>query len=123
MNWSLFNVATNFNYLRYSMGIAMMFNGFPLIFFIRDTLGVGPASSVFTAIFFSLALLLMVPKTLFKRLYKPNVILINLGLAFLVLTLYYFFFLNTSGKAVADVGNFVFTFGFIALLMHVPNDV
>ncbi|MCE6990286.1 hypothetical protein [Dyadobacter sp. CY323] len=123
MNWSLFNVATNFNYLRYSMGIAMMFNGFPLIFFIRDTLGVGPASSVFTAIFFSLALLLMVPRHLFKRLYKPNVILINLGLAFLVLTLYYFFFLNTSGKAVADVGNFVFTFGFIALLMHVPNDV
>lgn len=123
MNWSLFNVANNFNYLRYSMGIAMMFNGFPLIFFIRDTLGVGPASSVFTAIFFSLALVLMVPPTLFKRLYKPNIILINLGAGFLLLTLWYFMFMNHQGKAVADIGNFVFTFGFLALLMHVPNDV
>ncbi|MEO6284009.1 MAG: hypothetical protein ABIN80_18585 [Dyadobacter sp.] len=123
MNWSLLNVATNFNFLRYSVGIAMMFNGFPLIFFIRDTLGVGPASSVFTAIFFSLALVLMVPPTIFKRLYKPNVILLNLGLGFLLLTLYYFFFMNSVGKSVADIGNFVFTFGFIALLLHIPNDV
>jgi hypothetical protein len=123
MNWSLLNVATNFNYLRYSVGIAMMFNGFPLIFFIRDTLGVGPASSVFTAIFFSLALVLMVPPHIFKRLYKPNVILLNLGIGFLALTLYYFFFMNSVGKSVADIGNFVFTFGFIALLLHVPNDV
>ncbi|KQS31315.1 hypothetical protein [Dyadobacter sp. Leaf189] len=123
MNWSLLNVANNFNYLRYSLGIAMMFNGFPLIFFIRDTLGIGPASSVFTAIFFSLALVLMVPPTLFKRLYKPNVILLNLGLGFLLMALYYFFFLNYVGKAVADIGNFVFTFGFIILLLHIPNDI
>ncbi|NIJ53357.1 hypothetical protein [Dyadobacter arcticus] len=123
MNWSLFNVVTNFNYLRYSVGIAMMFNGFPLIFFIRDTLGVGPASSVFTALFFSLALILMLPLHLFKRLYKPNVILINLGVGFLLITLYYFFFMNHQGKSVADIGNYVFTFGFIVLLLHVPNDV
>ncbi|WP_235123974.1 hypothetical protein [Dyadobacter sp. CY347] len=101
----------------------MMFNGFPLIFFIRDTLGIGPASSVFTAIFFSLALTLMVPMHLFKRLYKPNVILFNLGLGFLLLTLYYFFFINKQGKAVADIGNYVFIFGFLVLLLHVPNDV
>jgi hypothetical protein len=123
MNWSLLNVANNFNYLRYSLGIAMMFNGFPLIFFIRDTLGIGPASSVFTAIFFSLALILMVPPTLFKRLYKPNIILLNLALCFLLMALYYFFFLNYVGKAVSDVGNFVFTFGFLILLLHIPNDI
>jgi hypothetical protein len=123
MNWSLLNVVTNFNYLRYSLGIAMMFNGFPLIFFIRDTLGVGPANSIFTAVFFSLALVLMLPLHLFKRLYKPNIILLNLGLGFLLLTLYYFFFMNAAGKSVADIGNYVFTFGFIILLMHVPNDV
>ena len=55
MNWSLLNIVQNFNNLRYSVGIAMMFNGFPLIFFIRDTLRIGPASSVFTAAFFLLA--------------------------------------------------------------------
>ncbi|KAA0991598.1 hypothetical protein [Dyadobacter aurulentus] len=123
MNWSLLNVANNFNYLRYSLGIAMMFNGFPLIFFIRDTLGVGPASSIFTAIFFSFALVLMVPMHLFKRLYKPNIILFNLGLAFLLMALYYFVFFNHVGKSISDVGNFVFTFGFLVLLLHVPNDV
>ncbi|WP_229208937.1 hypothetical protein [Dyadobacter luticola] len=94
-----------------------------MIFFIRDTLGVGPANSVFTAIFFALALVLMLPLHLFKRLYMPNVILFNLGLGFLLLTLYYFFFMNAAGKSVADIGNYVFTFGFIILLMHVPNDV
>lgn len=123
MNWSLFNVINNFTYLRYSVGIAMMFNGFPMIFFIRDTLKIGPASSVFTAIFFSLALFLMIPEKPFKRLFKPNVVLINLGVAFLALTLYYFLFMNSVGKSVADIGNFVFTFGFLILLIHVPNDV
>jgi hypothetical protein len=123
MNWSLLNIGTNFTNLRYSAGIAMMFNGFPLIFFIRDTLKIGPASSVFTAGFFGLALLLMLPAHLFKRLYKPNPILFNLGIGFLIITLYYFFFLNYQGKPVADIGNYVFLFGFLVLLLHVPNDV
>src|SRR5690606_36613503 len=58
-----------------------------------------------------------------KHLYKTNTILINLGLGFLLLTLYYFFFMNSVGKSVADTGNFVFTFGFLILVIHVPNDV
>ncbi|KAA6439733.1 hypothetical protein FEM33_11075 [Dyadobacter flavalbus] len=123
MNWSLLSITSNFTNLRYSLGIAMMFNGFPLIFFFRDTLGIGPASSVFTAIFFTLALLLMTPVHLFKRLYKPNTILLNLGLGFLLLTFYYFLFINSVGKSVADIGNYVFIFGFMVLLLHVPNDV
>ena len=123
MNWSLLNIAKNYNYLRYSAGIAMMFNGFPLIFFIRDTLRIGPASSVFTAVFFGLALLLMIPAHIFQRLYKPNTILFNLGVGFLFITFYYFLFINYNGKAIADIGNYVFLFGFLVLLLHVPNDV
>lgn len=123
MNWSLLNIVQNFNNLRYSLGIAMMFNGFPLIFFIRDTLRIGPASSVFTAGFFGLALLLMVPAHLFRRLYKPNTILFNLGFGFLLLTFYYFMFLNRTGKPIADIGNYVFIFGFLVLLLHMPNTI
>ena len=123
MNWSLLNIGSNFTNLRYSAGIAMMFNGFPLIFFIRDTLKVGPASSVFTAGFFALALLLMMPAHIFRRLYKPNVILFNLGLAFILVTLYYFMFINHMGKSIADIGNYVFIFGFLVLLLHMPNDI
>jgi len=123
MNWSLLNIATNYNNLRYSAGIAMMFNGFPLIFFIRDTLRIGPASSVFTAVFFGLALLLMIPTHIFKRFYKPNTILFNLGVGFLSISFYYFLFINYNGKAIADIGNYVFLFGFLILLLHIPNDV
>ncbi|MCE7040075.1 hypothetical protein [Dyadobacter sp. CY312] len=123
MNWSLLNITTNFHNLRYSVGIAMMFNGFPLIFFIRDTLKFGPANSTFTAAFFVLALVLMLPPHLFNRFYKPNPILFNLGVGFLIITLYYFFFLNYQGKAVADIGNYVFMFGFLVLLLHIPNDI
>ncbi|QRR03740.1 hypothetical protein [Dyadobacter sandarakinus] len=123
MNWSLLNFKDNFTNLRCSVGIAMMFNGFPLIFFFRDTLGIGPASSVFTAVFFSLALVLMTPTQLFSKLYKPNIILLNLGLGFMLLTLYYFMFMNNVGKSVADIGNFAFFFAFLVLLMHVPNEV
>jgi hypothetical protein len=123
MNWSLLNVFSNFTYLRYSVGIAMMFNGFPLIFFIRDTLKIGPANSIFTAAFLGLGLMLMLPMNLFKRMYKPNTILFNLGLGFLLIMVYYFLFLNYQGKAVADIGNFVFLFAFLILLLHIPNDI
>jgi hypothetical protein len=123
MNWSLLNIYSNFTYLRYSVGIAMMFNGFPLIFFIRDTLKIGPANSIFTAAFLVLGLMLMLPMNLFKRLYKPNTILFNLGLATLLTMVYYFLFLNYNGKAVADIGNFVFLFAFLVLLLHIPNDI
>jgi hypothetical protein len=123
MNFSLLNIFKNFNNLRYSTGIAMMFNGFPLIFFFRDTLGIGPASSVFTLGFFLLAFILMMPAHLFRRLYKPNVILFNMGLGFLLVSLYYFLFINHGGKSVTDIGNFIFIFGFMVLLLHIPNDV
>ncbi|TDE16564.1 hypothetical protein [Dyadobacter psychrotolerans] len=123
MNWSLLNIGTNFTNLRYSVGIAMMFNGFPLIFFIRDTLKIGPANSIFTAAFLALGLILMIPRHIFKRLYKPNTILFNLGVGFLVIMFYYFMFINFGGKAIAEIGNFVFIFGFLILLLHIPNDV
>jgi hypothetical protein len=113
-----------FNYLRYSAGIAMMFNGFPLVFFIRDTLHIGPASNVFTAFFFGLALLLMFPTHLFTRLYKPNLTLLKYAVLFLTVALYHFFIFNDSGfDWFVEIGNFGFTFAFLFLLIHVPNDV
>ncbi|WP_234651245.1 hypothetical protein [Dyadobacter sp. CY356] len=123
MNLSLGNLLKNFNYLRYSVGIAMLFNGFPLIFFFRDTLGIGPASSTFTAIFFALALLLMVPTNLFLRFYNPNPVLFNLGVGFLLLSVYYFLFFNNMGMGVTDIGNYAYIFAFLLLLMSIPSDV
>ncbi len=123
MNFSLLNIFSNFNNLRYALGITMVFNGFPMIFFVRDTLQIGPSGSSFTAAFFILAFLLMLPQHLFQRLYKPNIILLNMGLGFLLVTVYYFFFLNYNGKSATDAGYLIFIFVFIALLLHIPNDV
>lgn len=123
MNLNLATLIRNFNFLRYSVGIAMMFNGFPLIFFFRDTLGIGPSSSTFTAIFFLLALLLMTPTNFLLRFYKPNAILLNLGVGFLAISMYYFAFFNPVGTGVTDIGNYVFIFAFIILLLSIPSDV
>ncbi|TDB64492.1 hypothetical protein [Arundinibacter roseus] len=118
---SLFHL---FNNLRYSAGIAMMFNGFPIVFFIRDTLHIGPASNVFTAFFFALALILMTPTHLFIRLYKPNVVLLKYAVLFLALALYHFFIFNNTGfDWFVELGNFGFTFAFLFMLIHVPNHV
>lgn len=123
MNLSLGNILKNFNYLRYSFGIAMMFNGFPLIFFFRDTLGIGPASSTFTAVFFAFALLLMTPSYLFLKFYKPNPILFNFGVGFLFLSIYYFLFFNSMGMGVTDIGNYAYIFAFLLLLVSIPSEV
>lgn len=120
---NLSSVIGNFNYLRYSVGISMMINGFPLIFFFRDTLGIGPASSVFTGVFFALALLLMVPNKLKLVAYKPNILLFQFAALFFGLLVYYFFFINYSGKGATDVVNFAYTFAFFFLLLYVPNDI
>ncbi|WP_159467242.1 hypothetical protein [Dyadobacter sp. 3J3] len=101
----------------------MLFNGFPLIFFFRDTLGIGPASSTFTAVFFALALLLMVPTNLFLRFYHPNPVLFNLGVGFLLLSVYYFLFFNNMGMGVTDIGNYAYIFAFLILLLSIPSDV
>lgn len=113
-----------FNNLRYSVGIAMLFNGFPIIFFIRDTLKIGPASNVFSALFFALALVLMVPANLFVRIYKPNSTLLKYALLFIGLCLYHFLIFNNSGvDSFVEIGNYVFIFGFFILILHVPNQV
>lgn len=113
-----------FNYLRYSAGIALVVNGWPLVFFIRDTLRIGPASNVFTAFFFGLSLLLMFPTHLFVRLYKVNFTLLKYGVLFLLVALYHFVLFNNSGVDwFVEMGNYVLIFAFLFLIIHVPNEV
>lgn len=123
MNWSLLNIFKNFTFLRYSLGITLLFNGFPIVFFLRDTMGIMPKGSIFTGGFLVLGLVLMLPMHLFKKMYKPNTILFNLCIGFILITFYYFFFHNSGGRSVADMGNFVITFGLIILLLHMPNEI
>lgn len=102
----------------------MLFNGYPIVFFIRDTLSIGPADNTFTAIFFGLGLILIIPYHLFTRLYKPNYILFRYSLLFLCIVLYHFVLFNNSGfDWFVEFGYIMFTFAFIFLLIHIPNDI
>ncbi len=121
---SVFNPLKNFTNLRYSVGIYMLFNGFPIIFFVRDTLGIGPASSVFTAAFWILGIAMMTPNHLFLRIYKPNTVLFNFSVFFLILALLYYYVDSSSGYGtVTEVGNYVFIFAYLLLIIQIPNTV
>ena len=118
------NLVQLFHNLRYSVGIIMLFNGFPIIFFVRDTLRIGPASNIFTLMFFTAALVLLFPTHFLAKLYKPNFKLLKLSTGFLVVATYhYFLFNNTNPDHLVEFGNLVFYIGFIFLLLHIPNNI
>ncbi len=101
-----------------------MLDAYPIVFFVRDTLKIGPAGPIFTAAFLGMGLVLMLPFHLFVRIYKVNFTLLKYALLFLALMLYHFFLFNTSGSDyVTELGNNVYILVFIFLLFHVPNDV
>lgn len=120
----LTRIIRNFNNLRYALGIVLIFNSYPVIFFIRDTLHIGPASSVFTAIFWGFGFILMMPPRLFRNIYKPNPNLFAFGIGFLCLAFGQFFTYNTGGEGlVTELGNYGFILCYMFLLMHIPNTV
>lgn len=120
----IFNPIKNFTNLRYSVGLNMFFNGFPIIFFIRDTLGIGPASSIFTVIFWGLGIIIMIPNQLFLRIYKPNFVLLNYCVFFLLVALLYYLSDLSSGYGIViEFGNYFFITAYLILALQIPNSV
>ncbi|WP_234734319.1 hypothetical protein [Tellurirhabdus bombi] len=113
------------DYMRMAAGICIVVDGNPLIFFFKETLKLAPGSSVFTAAFLALGLILMVPFTLLRKLYKPNYLALMLSLGFLFLTLlYYFFFMSYAyTREATDLIYVAYSLIFIFLLINVPNEV
>jgi hypothetical protein len=121
---SYFNPLRNFNNLRYSVGIYLVFNGLPIVFFIRDTLGIGPASNVFTASFWILGLLLMIPPHLFLKVYKPNLILFHFSFLFLLMAIYSNLMPNATPESIVfEIGNYTFIFTYLLLITQIPNTI
>ncbi len=120
----------NFKYSRQFLGIFMVFMGSPLLFFFKETLGFGGAST-FTIGGLALGMLLMIsPEDIFKKFYKPNIPLYRLAAIFTLVTLINFFFVNpffgySSNRYVfiRDLGNYMFIFGFFFLLLGVSNNI
>ncbi|WP_420149233.1 O-antigen ligase family protein [Spirosoma sp.] len=113
------------DYIRLCVGICILVDGYPLIFFFRDALRLAPGSSAFTAAAFAGGLVLMVPFTVLRRLYRPNITMFWLGIGFLLLSIIYMYVYASPG--VQDKGRemiyFAFIFIFLFLLINIPNDI
>ncbi len=113
------------DFIRMAFGICMVVDGYPIIFFLKETLKLAPGSTVFTAIFLIGGFVLMVPFSLFRRLYKPNYTLFWLCMGFLAVTTVYMFFYTSVGYAgiVTDLLYYAFILIFLFLLINIPNDI
>ncbi len=113
------------DYIRMAFGICIVVDGYPLIFFFKETLKLAPGSTVFSAVFLSLGFILMVPFSIFRRLYKPNYTLFGLCIGFLVVTTLYMFLYTSVGynSVGTDLIYYVYILIFLFLLINVPNDV
>lgn len=108
------------------LGICMVVDGFPLIFFFKETLRIAPNSAAFTAGFTGLGFLLMVPFTVFRKLYKPNILGFYMMVLCIALMMFYMvYYVGEPGYDLMlfDSLYFLFALIFLFLLVNVPNDV
>ncbi len=114
-------------YWRESLGICIVVFGSPTIFFLRDTLKLG-GGSVFSAAFLVLGMALMISPSFLAKMYKPNTTLMKLGLSFLLLSLFYYFFYNPWAEnrnydPVKEFAYLTIIFFFLFLLVNLPNQI
>ncbi len=114
------------DYMRMVVGICIVVNGYPLIFFFRETMKLAPGSTVFTAVVLAGGLALMIPFTVLRRLYRPNMTMLWMGICFLLLIIFYMFFFN-GVPGFEDTGRdmiyFAYVLIFLFLLINIPNDI
>ncbi|GAB3544880.1 O-antigen ligase family protein [Spirosoma fluminis] len=114
------------DYMRMVVGICILIDGYPIIFFFRETLKLAPGSTAFTAIAFAGGLLLMVPFTILRRLYRPNMTMFWMGISFLLLSIFYMFtYMGDPGfkDYDRDLIYYLYVFIFLFLLINIPNDI
>lgn len=111
--------------MRMVTGILIIIDGYPLIFFFKEALRMAPGSTAFTAIVLAMGYLLMIPTTIFRKLYRCNTVLLRFGLIFLIFSItsmyvYPFIFFTSYTQ---DMLYYLYIFAFLFLLINVPNDI
>lgn len=111
--------------IRLSLGIFIVLDGYPLTFFLKETLRLAPGNTNFTAVFLLLGLLLMVPSTALKKLYAPNMPVFQALMAFIIMCVVYSFLFNevAVGERSKDLIYYFFVVMFMVLLINIPNEV
>ena len=113
------------DYMRMVVGICILVDGYPLIFFFRDTLRLATGSSAFTAAGFAGGLVLMVPFTVLRRLYRPNMTMFWMGLSFILFSIFYMYVYPPLDKVdyTREMIYYAFILMFLFLLINIPNDI
>ena len=111
--------------MRFCLGILIVVDGYPLSFFMKETLQLAPMSTNFTAGFLLLGIVLMIPSTVIKKFYPPNVPIMSALMGFLGFCLLYAFMYNTV--AIGDVNKDLIYYAFVVFfaftLISVPDEV
>lgn len=114
------------DYMRMVLGICILLDGYPLIFFFRDELRLAPGSTMFTAVALAMGLVLMVPFTVLRRLYRPNITMFWMGISFLLFCIAYMYLFNPYPQVTdftKDMIYFAYVIIFLFLLINIPNDI
>ncbi|MBD2755331.1 hypothetical protein IC230_20690 [Spirosoma sp. BT704] len=122
---SLIRLLQKLDYIRLVVGICILIDGYPLIFFFRDTLRFATGSTVFTALGFAGGLVLMVPFTVFRRLYRFDVIMFWTSIAFIAFSIFYMYVYPPLDKVdyTREMIYYAFIIIFLFLLINIPNDI
>lgn len=106
-----------------SIGIILLWIGPPLIYFLKGYSSLG-SGSVFTGICYFLGILLMLNDTPIKLGYKPNLLLFQVGISFLLISIFYFIFYNgDKGSFNSEIINFVFLALYLLFLLKAKNSI
>ncbi|AQG79668.1 hypothetical protein [Spirosoma montaniterrae] len=123
---NLIRILQDLDYMRMVVGICILVDGYPLIFFFRETLKLAPGSTAFTAAVFAMGLVLMIPFTALRRLYRPNLTMFWMSITFLSLSIFYMYAYNgVPGFEDHDreMIYYAYTLIFLLLLINIPNDI
>ncbi|WP_020595983.1 hypothetical protein [Spirosoma panaciterrae] len=122
----LIRLFRSLDFMRMVLGICIIVDGYPLIFFFRETMRLAPGSTTFTAVALASGLLLMVPFSIFRRLYRPNITMFWMGMGYITLSILYMFIFNgVPGfqDAGRDMIYFTYILIFMFLLINIPNEI
>ena len=122
----ILSVLETLDYMRMVVGICILVDGYPLIFFFRETLRLAPGSTVFTAAALATGLVLMVPFSILRRLYRPNMTMLAMGVGFLLFCIFYMYVYmgDTAFKEYnKEMIYYVYILLFLFLLINTPNEI
>lgn len=106
-----------------SVGIILLWIGPPLIYFLKGYSSFG-SGSIFTGICYFLGILLMINNTPIKIGYRPNLLLFQVGISFLLLAIIYFLCYNgDKGSFNSEIINFIFLFFYLLFLLKSKNSI